>query len=660
MKKTLLLTALLLFVLQSVCASKETTYKLYSPDNKILTEIFVGTSITFTTSIDGNILFTSLPLSVQLSTGKIFGSNSKILSTKAYSSKEIINSPIYRFDTLHTNYNFLYIKFKDNSGILFASSGQGVAYRFYMSEKEEVTITNEMSGVKFTADKMAYLPYVRSSKTNKFQASFQSQYDVVNISKADTSKIILTPLTIVLDDNTKLTLAESDVVSYPGLFYKVSDNYTLKPVFSPYPSQTVINEKRHQEMVKTFDNYIAKTDGKRDLPWRIFVISTSDTQLPVNNMVYELGKKSTITDYSWIMPGKVAWDWWNDWGITGVDFKVGINNLTYKYIIDFASKNNIEYVVLDEGWSLPAKGDVMSSIAEIDIKELAQYAAEKKVGLILWVVGKVLDDKLEEACKYYSSLGIKGFKVDFFDRDDQPVNERVARIAKKCAEYKLVLDLHGIDRPAGINRTYPNILNLEGVFGLEELKWDSNADMVQYDVTAPYIRMLAGPFDYTQGAMTNATKKDFRAIYSSPMSQGTRAHQLGTYIVFDSPLVTLCDSPSAYIKEKESTDFIVSIPTVFDFTKVLQGKIGEYIVTARKKGSNWYVGALNNWTSRTIKLDFSFLAEGNYKATIIKDGANAEKKAQDYKKEVINVNKSTVLEIPMAPGGGFAINIQLL
>jgi len=660
MKKILLATLLTLFALQSSYASNEKTFRILSPNNKIMVEINVGNEITFNVIREKRELFKGLPLSVETAAGKIFGTNPKIVSVKSYFKTDSTVSPFYRFKTIKSEYNMLDIKFKDNFGLLFASSNEGFAYKFYFNSKEDLIIVNENSGVKFSSDCQAYLPYVRGAKANKFQASFQSLYDVVNLSKVDTSRIIITPLTIVLDEDIKLTLAESNVVSYPGLFYKVSETFSLKPIFTPYPAETFNHEKRKQEMVKSFENHIARINGKSDLPWRIFVISTSDTQLPVNNMVYELADKCAITDPSWIKPGKIAWDWWNDWGITGVDFKVGINNETYKYFIDFASKQNIEYVVLDEGWSLPSKGDIMSSIPEIDIDLLARYAREKNVGLILWVVGNVLDSKLEEACKYYSEKGIKGFKVDFFDRDDQQVKERIIRIAQKCADYKLVLDLHGVNRPAGINRKYPNILNLEGVFGLEELKWDANADMVQYDVTAPFIRMLAGPFDYTQGAMTNATKKDFRVIYSNPMSQGTRAHQFGTYIVFDSPLVTLCDAPSAYIKEKESADFIASIPTYFDFTRVLEGKIGEYIVTARKKGDNWYVGGLNNWTDRTIKIDLSFLEEGKYRATIMKDGLNANKRAQDYKKEVIDITTSSVLEIPMAQGGGFAVKIERL
>ncbi|MDD2504165.1 MAG: glycoside hydrolase family 97 catalytic domain-containing protein, partial [Clostridia bacterium] len=267
---------------------------------------------------------------------------------------------------------------------------------------------------------------------------------------------------------------------------------------------------------------------------------------------------------------------------------------------------------------------------------------------------------------YYSQMGIKGFKVDFFDRDDQLSVERVYRIAQKCADYKLVLDLHGMYKPTGLNRTFPNILNFEGVFGLEELKWNSTADMVKYDVTFPFIRVFAGPVDYTQGAMSNAVKADFRAVYSNPMSQGTRAHQLGTYIVFDSPLVTLCDSPTAYMKEKDCTDYITSIPTVFDFTKILQGEIGEFIVTLRRSDSlavgHWYVGGLNNWTSRKVTIDFSFLGDSDkrYVADIIRDGINSSKEGCDYIRVLHSITGQSKLDIEMAPGGGFAISVRPL
>jgi alpha-glucosidase len=389
------------------------------------------------------------------------------------------------------------------------------------------------------------------------------------------------------------------------------------------------------------------------------VISTNDTQLAENDMVYRLGAPSRVADISWIKPGKVAWDWWNNWGLKGVDFKAGINNETYKYYIDFASENGLEYVALDEGWSPPKGGDIMDIIPEIDLKMLIGYARSKNVDLILWAVWDVLGDKLEEACKYYSSIGIKGFKIDFMDRDDQKLVDFLYRCADMCAKYKLIINYHGMYKPTGLQRTYPNIVNMEGVYGLEELKW-STPDMPEYDVTFPYIRMLAGSVDYTQGAMRNADKRNFRSIYYEPMSQGTRCHQIAAYMVFDSPLTMLCDSPSNYRKEQECTDFIASIPTVFDITKVLAGKVDEYIVTLRQKDDKYYMGALTDWNARELQIDFSFLPDGNYKAIIFQDGMNANKIASDYKKIETTVNNKTKLDINLAEGGGWACILHRL
>ena len=406
-------------------------------------------------------------------------------------------------------------------------------------------------------------------------------------------------------------------------------------------------------------DYMAKTKGTRSYPWRIWAVTEKDTDMPVNNLVYALASPNRIGDCSWVKTGKVAWDWWNDWGIYNVDFKAGINMDTYKYYIDFAADNRIEFVVLDEGWYNPGKGGMLTVIPELDLEELVRYGKSKGVDLILWTVFNVLDDQLEEACRKYSEMGINGFKVDFLDRDDQTAVEMAYRIAEMTAKYKLTLDLHGFYKPTGLNRTYPNIINYEAVFGMEEMKWSSvKKDMMEYDVTMPYIRMMAGPVDYTPGAMRNASKKDFKDIYYNPMSQGTRCHQLAAYVVHDSPLTMLADNPTIYKREQECTDFIVSIPNkgIME-TRVLQGKMGEFIVTARKVGDNWYIGGMTDWNARTITLDFDFLDEGSYEVTLFKDGANADKQAEDYRKEIFTVAKDSKKVIRMASGGGFAMSV---
>lgn len=440
-------------------------------------------------------------------------------------------------------------------------------------------------------------------------------------------------------------VAEFNFAGDPGLFAAVPDSCYL-------------HERRCQEKVATRHDYIARVEGTRTYPWRILAVADEDRELPTNDLVYALAAENRIGDCSWVKPGKVAWEWWNDWGLTGVDFEPGINTRTYKAYIDFAADYGLEYVVLDEGWSDPKAGDVMSVVEQIDLPELVRYADAKGVGLMLWVVGNVLDAKLEEACSYYAGLGIRGFKVDFIDRDDQKAVELVYRLARVAAAHRLVLDIHGVYKPTGQNRTYPNIVNFESVFGLEELKW-SNPDMPLYDVTFPFIRMVQGPVDYTPGAYRNATREGFRIDYRNPMSQGTRAHQVAAYVVFDAPLVMLCDSPTRYMADEACTRFIASLPVVFDTTRVLAGEIGEYIVTARKRQDCWYVGGLTGWTPRTLDVDLSLLDPGReYTATLLADDGRSAAEPARYALSTQRVTSATRLQIPVAPGGGFALKIE--
>lgn len=389
------------------------------------------------------------------------------------------------------------------------------------------------------------------------------------------------------------------------------------------------------------------------------MVSTSDSQLAVNDMVWKLSPKQDAgTDYGWVKPGKVAWDWWNDWNLYGVDFKAGINNETYKYYIDFASAHGIAYVILDEGWAVNLQADLFQVIPEIDIQELVDYGKERGVGIILWAGYWAFNRDMEKVCRHYSEMGVKGFKVDFMDRDDQLMVNFHARAAETAARYDLMLDFHGTYKPTGLSRRWPNVVNYEGVHGLEQMKWrPKECDQVTYDVTVPFIRMAAGPMDYTQGAMRNASKSNYRPVYNEPMSQGTRCRQLAEYVVFDSPLNMLCDSPSNYIAEVECTEFIAACPETWDESLGVNGEIGKYITIARRSGDAWYVGALTNWDERDITLDLSFLGEGDWTLDIFQDGPNAEKAARDYVHTTANVPAGRKITARLAPGGGWAAKI---
>ena len=634
----------------------EKTYNLTSPDGKLKVEVFAGQGLSYQVSYDNAIVLSKSNIDIILSKRVSIGMDSRVMRVQRKKIEEMVESPFYRFKEFVAACNELNLKLKNGFGVVFRAYNDGVAYRFYTTRKDEVIIENEVAEFNFPEDYTAYLPYSTNDEKPMAMA-YQNIYDVTPLSKAK-NKLAFLPVTVDCG-NVKLTVLESDLEAYPGMFVQAKGT-SLQGTFAPYPTKTDFYPWRVQEYVTETADFIAKTTGARNYPWRVLAVTTDDRQMPVNNLVYALASPNRIGDYSWVKTGKVAWDWWNDWNLKGVPFQAGINMDTYKYYIDFASQNGIEFVVLDEGWYNPKSGDMLTVIPELNLEELIAYGKQKKVDIILWTVFNVLDKQLEAACKKYSEMGIKGFKVDFLDRDDQTAVEMVYRIAEATAKHKLTLDLHGIYKPTGINRTYPNIINFESVFGMEEVKWtEIENNMPLYDVTFPYIRMMAGPVDYTPGAMSNRSKADWKAMYSSPMSMGTRCHQLATYIVHDSPLTMLCDAPTNYKGEEECVEFITSIPVEVDATFIADGKLGEYIVTVRQKDADWYIGGMTNWDERDIVLDFSFLPEGkSYLATVFTDGINANKNAEDYQASSYTVDHTKKLNIHMASGGGFAIRLK--
>ena len=406
-------------------------------------------------------------------------------------------------------------------------------------------------------------------------------------------------------------------------------------------------------MVEAAD-YIALTPGTRAFPWRVIGVAQRDADLIVNPIVYLLEKPSQIQDTSWIQPGKVSWDWWNDWNIDGVDFPAGINTKTYEYYIDFASKYKVPYIILDDGWY--KLGNLLDVSPDIKMDELSAYAKQKNVGLILWTSWKTLDDQLAPALDQFEKWGVKGIKVDFMQRSDQVMMNYYHKICREAAKRHMLVDFHGDQKPATMTRTWPNLINTEGVRGMEWSKWSWESEP-KHNVTLPFTRMFLGPMDYTPGAMRNATRQTFAPINHQPMALGTRCHQLAMYVVYEAPLQMLSDSPSNYLREPEILDFLGAVPTTWDETKALVGNIGEYVVVARRNGSDWYVGAMTDWTPRELELDFSFLPDGNFTADTYQDGANADRNASDYRKTNIPVNKSTKLKIHLSAGGGWAARI---
>ena len=621
---------------------------------------------------DGNIyaLDNNIALNIEgIKEGKYTISTPKLI-------KEHFDAPNYKQASFDSEYNTVTVKNKNGVNIEFRAYNSGVAYRFFTtSTKKEWKVLNEVAEFNFGKDRTAYISYSTNPSNPKAMA-FQATYDVAPLSQTKNLEAFL-PATVDCG-KAKVTILETDVENYPGIFLLpgTKSNSSLRADFAKHPKAFDFYPWRVQKYVTETEDFIAKGTGNRTFPWRILAITHDDKERPTNTLAYELASPSRIKgDTSWIKPGKVAWDWWNDWGLSGVDFKAGINQQTYQYYIDFAAKNKLEYIILDEGWYDPKSGDMLTVIPDLNLPALVEYGKRKNVGIILWTVFNVLDAQLEEACEKFAAMGIKGFKVDFLDRYDQEAVAMIYRIAEKCAQNQLILDYHGIFAPQGINRTYPNVINFEAVFGMEETKWTLRAkvqkdgktidepekDMPLYDVTFPFIRGMAGYVDFTPGGFRNATKADFQPIYNNPMTMGTRCHQMAHYIIHDSPLTMLADNPTTYEKEPECTDFIASLPTVYERMTVLDGKMGEYIITARQQGGDWYVAGETNWEARDVDIDVSFLPAGTYEVTAFFDGKNAEKVASDYE-----VMKQTVtipypihekITVHMASGGGFAAKI---
>lgn len=637
-----------------------------SPNGRIVTTITLSDKLNYSIAHDGETVLHDSPISLTLSNGEVWGEKPQLSQSIRKNIRQTIASPFYRKDNIEDEYTLLTLNFKKQWSVEFRVYNDGVAYRFVNKRPQAFTIASEQVAYNFGSDVTTIVPYVQFGEDgnyeSQFHTSFENTYTIDKLSKLNKERLMFLPLIAETGSGKKICISESDLESYPGLFLtNAQGNHSLTSVFAAYPRSSKLGgHNMLQFEVTEREPYIAKVNGPRTFPWRMAIVTTADKELADSDMTYKLGAPSRVSDTSWIKPGKVAWDWWNDWNIDGVDFLSGINNDTYKYYIDFAAANGIEYVILDEGWAVHLQADLMQSVAEINVKELVDYAAAKNVDIILWAGFHAFNRDMENVCRHYSEMGVKGFKVDFMDRDDQEMVEFNYRAAATCAKYKMILDLHGMYKPAGLNRTYPNVLNFEGVHGLEQMKWSSaSVDQMKYDVTIPFIRQVAGPMDYTQGAMRNAARGNYYPSNSQPMSQGTRCHQLASYVVFESPFNMLCDAPTNYMREPESLEFIVAIPTVWDETITLDGKLGEYIVTARRKGNVWYIGGMTNWDARDLKVDLSFLEEKARTATLFKDGVNAHRNGIDYKKEYIQLKGKKELDIHLAPGGGFALRVEM-
>ena len=643
------------------------SYEVSSPNGKVKVTVEAGSMVNWSVSYDGKAVLLPSVIDISVQQGKKTAGLGKVGKVSKKFVTGSFKTPFYKKAEVADSYGQLVLYTNQKWSIEVRAYDDGAAYRLITSSAQPMVVNNETAEFRFAADYPVFVPYVNDNRSGeRYCYSFESYYDEQKFSSMFADSLVITPLAVCMPGGMKAIVMDAGVDNYPGMMLIKGDGNSLKAEFAPYPLENMIGGYDRLNLVPTKRaSFIAKLAAKQALPWRAVVITENDADILNCDMAQRLAPACRIADTSWIKPGKVAWDWWNNCNITGVDFASGMNTNTYLYYIDFASRNNIEYIIIDEGWS--GKESLMEGLSpEIDLSRLVAYGKEKGVGIILWsswrnLIGNNPEGGIkvtETVMKHYADMGIKGFKVDFFDRDDQQVIASAYQVAACAAKHHLYLDYHGL-KPCGIQRAYPNIFNFEGVKGLENSKWEPRVgdgplhNQPRYDVTAPYLRMLAGPLDYTPGAMTNAMKDSFFGNNNHPMSQGTRVHQMAMYTIFEAPLQMLADSPTKYMQNQKCTDFIAQVPTTFDETVVLAGELGEYIAIARRKDSTWYVAAMTDWTPRELTISLDFLTPGQHQATIFADGVNAQKDATDYQCIRKTVTSTDRLAIRLSSGGGW-------
>ena len=648
-------------------------YQLTSPDGQLTIGIHTDGTLQWSIQHDGTQVL--LPSAIALkgveksSSGKAisFGPDVKVRKATRQSVNTSFATPFYKKAEVKDEYNALTLKCRGGFSVEFRAYDDGAAYRLVSELRKPYDVMAETADFNFAQPGRAFIPYVNDNRNGeRYTSPFESFYDETPLAQMIPDSLANTPLLVEVADGKKAVVMEGGVENYPGMFLALNPETRqgVQGVFAPIPVKTFIGGHNRLNLVPSERaDYMARIDGPRTLPWRAVLVTTRDTQLADNDMAQRLAPPCRIEDTSWIKPGKVAWDWWNACNLTGVDFKAGMNTPTYKAYIDFAAAHKLEYIIIDDGWSgLESLTEDLNP--DIDLPELVAYGNAKGVGIILWSSWRNAARQTEADFAHYSQMGIKGFKIDFFDRDDQELMQSAERIIACAARHRLVLDLHGW-KPTGIQRAYPNVLNFEGVKGLENCKWEPTVngvpmhDFPRYDVTIPYLRQLAGPMDYTPGATMNANRWNFRGLNDQPMSQGTRVHQMAMYTIFEAPLQMLADSPSKYAKEPEYTDFIAQVPTTFDQTVALDGQVGEYIVLARRKGNTWFIAAMTNWTPRDLTIDLSFLPAGSHEAVIFSDGINADRDATDWQSETRKLSSTSKLNVHLAPGGGWTARVTV-
>ncbi len=642
MRKTLFF-----LLLASSAAMFAENYTVKSPDERILVNVETGATTTYSVTFNGKTILNPSPLSMTFDNGVVIGRNMKVKDVQHRTEDQML-TPVVRqkSDKIRDHYNEMVLN-ADQYKLYFRVYNDGLAYRFHTDFADSLKVISEEVDYCFPEDYNTLFPEERT-----ILSAQQPLFKPMKLSEIGTDRFCSTPVLIKVDNQARIFISESDLESYPGMFLKKQGKYELAGKFAAYSLEEEKTDDRQIFPTKRAD-YIARVSGTRNYPWRAMIVAENDANLVTNQLIYKLAPESQ-GDFSWVKPGKIAWDWYNALILTGVDFKCGINNETYKYYIDFASKYGLEYVVLDDGWS--EAWDVTKTVPEIDMEELVAYGKKKNVGLILWVSWAPFREKLDEAFALFSKWGIKGIKMDFMNRDDQAMVDFYYTVARKAAAHRMLVDFHGAYKPTGWLRTFPNVLSSEGVAGLENHKWGSFVTP-EHNVTLPFTRMVAGPMDYTPGAMINFHEKDHKVWFNLPASIGTRCHQLGMYVVYESPLQMLADSPSNYYREEKCMEFLSQVPVVWDETRVLKASVGEYIVVARRSGDTWFIGGMVGKKGQKFDITLDFI-KGNKTLTCWEDGVNVDLQAQDFACRTKKVKQGDTITISMYDGGGYVAIIK--
>jgi len=631
------------------------TFEISSPSKRLTASIRIDDTVYYSLSVGNRTVLAPSPIAL-ITAQKAFGVNSRISrETRRNVDESIVNPVPYKRKIIPNHYNELTLQFREKFTIIFRAYDDGIAYRFQTASGDSLTIEREIASFRFPGTSTVYFPEIhKRDDADIFHTSFEEPYSIIPLRDITGTRYGFTPV-LVEDQSTKFIITESDLIDYPGMFLTGNGRNGLVGAFAPYPDREVIRGGEFkQNIVAARRGYIAKTAGKRSFPWRVIAVAETDGELLMNDLVFRLASPPENRDWSWIKPGISTEEWIVGSNLHGVDFKAGINTATYKYYIDFASRFGMQFVMLDAGWS--DYQDLLSVTPGLDLAAVAAYAKTKNVELILWTLSMTLDRQLEPAMDMFNHLGVRAILTDFMDRDDQKTVRFYQRIAMAAARHKLMVMFHGAFKNAGFERTFPNAITREGVLGSEYNIW-SDKVTPEHDLLIPFIRMVAGPMDYEPGFYRNANQRTFRPLPDMVMSQGTRTHQLAMFVAYESPIQMFSGNPSDAYPEIALTTFLASIPTTWDDLSVIDAKLGDYLVVARKKNNDWYLAAMTDWNAREIEVKLSFLQDGLYRAFSCEDGLNAAKDASDYRLGYAMLDSTKTITLKMAPGGGYLVKL---